>query len=80
MVIILAIYGGVIYLVFGRFKLLPWNKTWKSVSAFVGLMIALMVVGALNYLAPADKITVLGQTRRNWNRGRCRCFDQHAGH
>jgi multidrug resistance efflux pump len=58
--IILAIYGGVIYLVFGRFKLLPWNALWKSVAAVVGLIIALVVIGALNYLAPSGRVTVHG--------------------
>ena len=62
MVIILAIYGGVIYLVFGRFKLLPWNTTWKSVSATVGLFIALAVIGALNYLTPSGRVAVQGPT------------------
>ncbi len=60
MVLILLIYGGIIYLVFGRFKLLPWNTTWKSVSATVGLLIALVVIGALNYLAPSGRVTVHG--------------------
>jgi multidrug resistance efflux pump len=62
MLIALSIYGGVIYLVFHRFKLLPWNGLWKSVSAFGGLIIALVVIGALNYLAPSGSVTVQGVT------------------
>ncbi|AXI47115.1 hypothetical protein C1J03_14475 [Sulfitobacter sp. SK012] len=62
MVLILALYGGVIYLVFGRFKLLPWNTTWKSISATVGLLIALIVIGALNYLTPSGRVAVHGAT------------------
>jgi multidrug resistance efflux pump len=62
MLIILGIYGGVIYLVFGKLKLLPWNGLWKSVSAFVGLIIALVVIGALNYLTPSGGVTVQGAT------------------
>jgi len=58
MLIILGIYGGVIYLIFGHLKLLPWNGFWKSVSAFVGLIIALVVIGALNYLAPSGRVAV----------------------
>lgn len=60
MLIVLGIYGGVIYLVFNRFKLLPWNGFWKSVAGFVGLIIALVVIGALNYLAPAGSVSVKG--------------------
>lgn len=60
MLIVLSLYAGVIYLVFGRFKLLPWNGFWKSVSGFVGLIIALVVIGALNYLTPSGRVTVQG--------------------
>lgn len=62
MLIVLSIYAGVIYLVFGKLKLLPWNTTWKSVSAFIGLIIALVVIGALNYLAPSGRVSVQGYT------------------
>lgn len=62
MVIILAIYFGVLFLVFGKLKLLPWNTAWKSVSAFLGLVIALVVIGALNFLAPTGRVTVLAPT------------------
>jgi len=62
MLIVLSIYAGVIYLVFGKLKLLPWNTTWKTVSGAVGLVIALVIIGALNYLAPSGRVTVQGYT------------------
>lgn len=60
MLIVLSLYAIIIYLVFQRFNLLPWNGTWKSVVACVGLVIALVVIGALNYLTPSGRVTVQG--------------------
>jgi len=62
MLIILSIYAILLYFVFGKFKLLPWNSTWKTVAGFFGLIIALVVVGSLNYLAPSGRVTVQGAT------------------
>ena len=62
MLIVLGIYAIVIYVVFGRFKLLPWNGTWKTVVGFVGLIIALVVIGALNFLTPSGRVAVQGVT------------------
>lgn len=62
MVIVLSLYAILIYLIFIRFKWLPWNGTWKSIAALVGLIIALVVIGALNYLAPSGRVTVQGVT------------------
>jgi len=62
MAIVLGLYAIIVYLIFGRFKWLPWNTTWKSVVATVGLIIALVVLGALNYLAPSGSVTVQGVT------------------
>lgn len=60
MVLILGAYCGILYLIFGKFKLLPMNKLWMFVAAFIGLIIALVVIAALNFLAPSGKVTVHG--------------------
>ncbi|MEX0284332.1 MAG: HlyD family secretion protein [Paracoccaceae bacterium] len=62
MLIVLGLYALLLYLIFGKLKLLPWNGLWKSVSGFIGLIIALTVIGALNYLTPSGRVTVLGTT------------------
>ena len=38
MLIILAIYFGLIWLVFFKFKLLPWTRSSKITSGLVGLL------------------------------------------
>ncbi|WIY23901.1 HlyD family secretion protein [Parasedimentitalea psychrophila] len=60
MLIVLSIYGVLVYLIFGRFKLLPWSTSWKSAVATLGLIIALVVLGALNYLTPSGTVTIHG--------------------
>lgn len=62
MLIVLSLYALIVYLIFGRFKLLPWNGTWKTVVATVGLIIALVVIGALNYLTPSGRVAIQGVT------------------
>ena len=60
MLIVLGIYALLIYLIFSRLKLLPWTLPWKILVSFGGLIIALVVIGALNYLAPSGRVVVLG--------------------
>lgn len=62
MLIVLSLYAVLLWLVFGKFKLLPWNTTWKVVTGTIGLIIALVVIGALNYLTPSGRVTVQGAT------------------
>lgn len=62
MVIVLSLYALLVYLVFGVFKWLPWNGVWKTAVAVIGLIIALVVIGALNYLTPSGRVTVQGAT------------------
>jgi multidrug resistance efflux pump len=62
MLIVLLLYALLMYVIFGKLKLLPWNTMWKFVVGFGGLIIALVVIGALHYLAPAGKVTVQGAT------------------
>ncbi|WP_170608864.1 HlyD family secretion protein [Ruegeria arenilitoris] len=62
MLIVLSIYALILYVVFGRFKWLPWNTTWKLATGAIGLIIALVVIGALNYLAPSGRVAIIGAT------------------
>ncbi len=60
MLIILAIYFGLIWLVFFKFKLLPWTRSSKITSGLVGLLICLYVVAQLNTKTPSGRIAVMG--------------------
>ncbi|MGV6803080.1 MAG: HlyD family secretion protein [Ruegeria sp.] len=60
MLIVLALYFGIVWLVFSRLQLLPWNRLWKGVVYTGALIIALVVVGALNYLTPRGPVSVQG--------------------
>lgn len=62
MLIVLSLYAILVYLIFGKFKVLPWNTTWKTVVGTIALIIALVVIGALNYLTPSGQVTVQGVT------------------
>ncbi len=60
MVIVLGLYGGICWLIFGKLGLLPWNGLWKGVTGFGGLIIALVVIGALNFQTPSGNVSVQG--------------------
>jgi hypothetical protein len=47
MAIVLALYALIVWLIFFKFKLLPWNRVWKSVVYGIAAAVALFVVGAL---------------------------------
>ena len=47
MLIIAVLYIGVAWLVFFRFKLLPWNWPWRIVTALLGCFI-------LGFRCPAE--------------------------
>lgn len=59
MLIVLGLYFLIIWLVFFKFKALPWNKTWKTISYSAALFIALVVIGALNYYTPSSASAVV---------------------
>ena len=61
MLIVATLYIIVIWLIFGKLKLLPWNRTWKSIVATVGLILLLVVVGLLNFYTPSGSISVVGR-------------------
>jgi multidrug resistance efflux pump len=59
MVIVLGLYAGLIWLLFFKLKLLPWNRGAKAVVALVGLVIVLVVIGLLNTRTPSGRVTVV---------------------
>jgi multidrug resistance efflux pump len=61
MLIIAILYIGVAWLVFFRFKLLPWNWPWRIVTALLGCVILAIFVALLNTLTPSGRIAVVGR-------------------
>ena len=61
MVIVTTIYIILVWLIFGRFKLLPWNGTWKTIVVSIGLVIILTVIGLLNFYTPSGSISLIGR-------------------
>ncbi|MFY0661488.1 MAG: HlyD family secretion protein [Shimia sp.] len=60
MLIVLGAYFGLIWLIFSKFRLLPWNAVTKGVTYFIALVIALVVIGLLNHTTPTGPISVQG--------------------
>ena len=59
MLIVLSLFFLLVWVVFIKFRWLPWNRTWKVIVATVALVIALVVVGALQYYTPASQVAVV---------------------
>ena len=59
MLIVLSLYFLVVWLVFFKFKWLPYNKTWKTIVWSIAITIAFIVLGALQYYTPVSKIAVV---------------------
>ena len=59
MLIVLALYFLVIWVVFFKFKWLPYNKTWKTIVWSIAATIGFIVVGALQYYTPVSRIAVV---------------------
>jgi len=59
MLIVLSLFFLLVWLVFIKFRWLPWNRTWKAIVATVALVIALVVIGALQYYTPASQVAVV---------------------
>lgn len=62
MLIVLSIYAALIWLLFFQFRLLPWNKGWKWTVYSVGVLLAFVVLGALNFYTPSGRVVVQGAT------------------
>ncbi|MEP2782726.1 MAG: efflux RND transporter periplasmic adaptor subunit [Pseudoruegeria sp.] len=60
MVIILGLYALLVWLVFSKLKLLPWNRGTKTGVYGIAIVIALVVIGALNYQTPTGTVSVQG--------------------
>lgn len=60
MLIVLGLYFGLVWLVFSKLKLLPWNGASKGVVYTGALVIALVVIGALNHTTPSGPVSVQG--------------------
>ncbi len=54
MIIVLALYLGGVYLIFFKFKLLPFNKLTGGLIALVGVIILTLFMAGLQNLAPAS--------------------------
>ncbi|MDH3993153.1 MAG: hypothetical protein OEV47_09575 [Gammaproteobacteria bacterium] len=65
MLIVLALYFVVVWLVFIKLKWLPWNRTWKTIVYSIAAFVALVVIGALKYYTPVSSGAVVqGDTQR----------------
>ncbi|WP_412555285.1 HlyD family secretion protein [Shimia sp. MIT1388] len=60
MLIVLALYFGLTWLVFYKLKLLPWNGASKTVVYLGALVITLVVIGALKRSTPSGTVSVQG--------------------
>ena len=60
MLIVLGLYFGIAWLVFSKFKLLPWNGVSKTFVYGIAVVIALVVIGALNHTTPSGAVSVQG--------------------
>ena len=59
MLIVLSVFFAIIWLIFFKLQWLPWNRGWKFSVYTAALVIALVVVGALQYYTPASKMEVV---------------------
>lgn len=64
MLIVLAIYGGLIWLIFFQFELLPWKRSTQALVSVIGLVIVLVVVGLLNTKTPSGRVTVVAKVNQ----------------
>ncbi len=58
MVIILAAYFGLVWLIFSKLKLLPWNALSKTVVYGLAGGITLVVLGALSHTTPTGPVSI----------------------
>jgi multidrug resistance efflux pump len=61
MLIIAILYICAAWLVFFRFKLLPWNWPWRIVTLLLGCAILAIFIALLNTLTPSGRIAVVGR-------------------
>ena len=61
MVIILALYLVIVWLVFFKFKLVPFNWPWRIAVLASGVAIALTFIALINTLVPQGRLVVYGR-------------------
>jgi multidrug resistance efflux pump len=61
MVIVAALHITAMWLVFVRFKLLPWSWPWWISTALFGVSILTIFLALLNTLTPSARIVVVGR-------------------
>lgn len=61
MLIVLLFYTGIVWLVFYRIKLLPWNWPWRIVTVLIGVFVFTVFLGLLNVLTPSGRVVVVGR-------------------
>jgi RND family efflux transporter MFP subunit len=59
MLIVLAVYFSLVWLIFIKLQLLPWNRAWKTVIYGIAIAVGLVVVGALQYYTPSSTMAVV---------------------
>lgn len=59
MLIVLSLFAIIVWLVFFKFKWLPFNITWKIIISVTALTICLVVLGALHYYTPMSRVAVV---------------------
>jgi RND family efflux transporter MFP subunit len=59
MAIVLGLYFLIVWLIFIKLKVLPWNRAWKIVVYGVAIAVGLVVVGALQYVTPSSSLGVV---------------------
>jgi RND family efflux transporter MFP subunit len=65
MLIVLSIYFLLVWLIFIKLQLLPWNRAWKTVIYGIAAAVALVVVGALQYYTPSSTTAVVQNDTQN---------------
>src|ERR1700704_6936202 len=61
MLIILCLYIGALWAVFGRFKLMRWGWLSGTLSILIGAFILAVFLALFNYLTPSGRVTVAGR-------------------
>jgi len=61
MLIIALLYICAAWLVFFRFKLLPWNWPWRIATVLMGCFVLAVFLALLNTLTPSGRIVVVGR-------------------
>ena len=61
MVIILLVYAVIVWLIFFKFKWIPWNTLSKSLTATIGLLVVLWVLALLNTGNPSGQVSLVGR-------------------